>query len=74
MFLEKHWIQTRLFFAGNITKQPAYKNIKCREVGKLSNCDKIMQESFFVGVYPGIDEEKMNYVISKIAGFMSGSR
>lgn len=69
-FLEKNGIQTRLFFAGNIMRQPAYKNIKCRIVGKLENCDKIMKDSFFIGVYPGIDEEKMNYVLDKVGEFM----
>jgi len=69
-FLEKNGIQTRLFFAGNIIRQLAYKNIKCRKVGKLNNCDKIMKDSFFIGVYPGIDEEKMTYILNKIEEFM----
>jgi CDP-6-deoxy-D-xylo-4-hexulose-3-dehydrase len=69
-FLEKSGIQTRLFFAGNIMRQPAYKNMKCRIVGKLSNCDKIMKDSFFIGVYPGIDRERMNYIVGKIEEFM----
>lgn len=69
-FLEKNGIQTRLFFAGNILRQPAYKNIKCRIAGKLDNCDKIMKDSFFIGVYPGIDEEKMTYVVNRVEEFM----
>jgi CDP-6-deoxy-D-xylo-4-hexulose-3-dehydrase len=69
-FLEKKGIQTRLFFAGNIVRQPAYKNMKCRIVGKLSNCDKIMKDSFFIGVYPGIDRERMDYMLSEIEEFM----
>ena len=69
-FLEKNKIQTRLFFAGNITKQPAYKNIECRIVGKLDNSDKIMRDSFFIGVYPGIDKEMIEYIIDKIEEFM----
>ena len=72
-FLEKNGIQTRLFFAGNIMRQPAYKNIKYR-TGKLNNCDKIMKDSFFIGVYPGIDEEKMAYVLKIIEEFMSRIR
>ncbi len=71
LFLEKNGIQTRLFFAGNIARQPAYRNTRCRKVGKLSNCDKIMKDSFFIGVYPGIDEEKMDFVLDKIGDFMS---
>jgi CDP-6-deoxy-D-xylo-4-hexulose-3-dehydrase len=69
-FLEKNGIQTRLFFAGNIIRQPAYKNIKCRIAGELDNCDKIMKDSFFVGVYPGIDEGKMSYILNKVKEFM----
>jgi len=70
LFLEKNGIQTRLFFAGNITRQPAYRHILWRTVGKLSNCDKIMKDSFFIGVYPGINEDKMHYVIGMIEKFM----
>jgi CDP-6-deoxy-D-xylo-4-hexulose-3-dehydrase len=70
LFLEKHGIQTRLFFAGNIIRQPAYKRVRCRIVGKLSNCDKIMRDSFFIGVYPGITEEKMRYVLDVVGKFM----
>ncbi len=69
-FLEKNKIQTRLFFAGNIIKQLAYKNIERRVVGKLDNSDKIMKDSFFIGVYPGIDSERMGYIIDKIEEFM----
>jgi len=74
LFLEKNGIQTRLFFAGNITRQPACKSIKYRSVGRLNNCDKIMKDSFFIGVYPGIDEEKMTYVLCKIQEFMGKYR
>jgi CDP-6-deoxy-D-xylo-4-hexulose-3-dehydrase len=69
-FLEKNGVQTRLFFAGNVLRQPAYKNVECRIVGSLEHSDKIMKDSFFIGVYPGIDEEKMAYVISKVEEFM----
>ena len=73
-FLEKNGIQTRLFFAGNIIRQPAYKNIKCRIVGKLTNSDKILKDSFFIGVYPGIDKERMDYIINEIGEFMKKYR
>jgi CDP-6-deoxy-D-xylo-4-hexulose-3-dehydrase len=69
-FLEKKGIQTRLFFAGNITRQPAYKNVKFRIVGELSNCDKVMNDGFFIGVYPGIDRKRMDYMLGKIEEFM----
>ncbi|MEM2175499.1 MAG: lipopolysaccharide biosynthesis protein RfbH [Candidatus Micrarchaeia archaeon] len=69
-FFERNKIQTRLFFAGNIIRQPAYREVRCRIVGELKNCDKILKDSFFIGVYPGITEEKMNYILEKIEEFM----
>jgi len=70
-FLENNKIQTRLFFAGNVTRQPAYKGMDCRIPGKLENADKIMRDSFFIGVWPGIDKERMGYMTAKIGEFMS---
>jgi CDP-6-deoxy-D-xylo-4-hexulose-3-dehydrase len=69
-YLEKNNIETRLLFAGNILHQPAYRNINYRKVGNLPNTDLVMNNTFFIGVYPGIDDEKMNYVIEKINKFM----
>lgn len=64
-YLEKNMIMTRLLFAGNITKQPAYLDIECKVIGDLKNTDFIMNNTFFIGVYPGINDEQINY-ISKI--------
>lgn len=69
-YLEKNNIETRLLFAGNILNQPAYKDIKYRKMGNLPNTDLVMKNTFFIGVYPGIDDEKMNYVIEKVNTFM----
>jgi CDP-6-deoxy-D-xylo-4-hexulose-3-dehydrase len=60
--LEDNNIMTRLLFAGNITKQPAYENIHYRVVGNLSNTDYIMNNTFFIGVYPGIDNQRLEYI------------
>ena len=65
LFLEKSGIQTRLIFAGNILRQPAFMNIKHRVVGGLFNTDIVMKNSFFIGVYPGIADKEMNYIIKK---------
>ena len=68
-FLEENLIETRNLFCGNILRQPAYMNIKHRVVGNLDNTDYIMNNTFFIGVYPGLTDEKINYVISKFNEF-----
>lgn len=61
-YLEKNGIQTRPIFAGNIIRHPAYKNVDYRVVGYSSNADKILRDSFFVGVYPGLTKEDMGFI------------
>jgi CDP-4-dehydro-6-deoxyglucose reductase, E1 len=68
-FLEMNQVETRLIFAGNILKQPAYRHIECRVVGNLPVADKIMRGSFFIGVYPGLDQPKIDYMIEMFARF-----
>jgi CDP-6-deoxy-D-xylo-4-hexulose-3-dehydrase len=71
-FLDSRKIGTRLLFAGNILKQPAYKDIDFRVVGELKNTDIIMNRSFWVGVYPGLTKQMLDYVIESISDYMSG--
>jgi CDP-6-deoxy-D-xylo-4-hexulose-3-dehydrase len=71
-FLDSRKIGTRLVFAGNITKQPAYRDIDFRVVGDLVNTDIVMTRSFWVGVYPGLTKPMLDYVIESISQFMSG--
>ena len=71
-FLDSRKIGTRLLFAGNITKQPAYKDVDFRVVGDLTNTDVVMTRSFWVGVYPGLTTQMMDYVIESISDFMIG--
>lgn len=65
-YMEEHNIQTRLLFSGNLTKHPCFDQIrgtdKYRVVGSLENTDYIMENSFWVGVYPGMNEEKLKYM------------
>lgn len=68
-YLESKKIHTRQLFAGNLLKQPAYRNIQHRVVGKLENTDRIMKAAFFIGVYPGIDEARRDYVSEMLHGF-----
>ena len=71
-FLDSRKIGTRLLFAGNILKQPAYKNVDFRVVGELTNTDIVMKRSFWVGVYPGLTKPMLDYVIESISDFMTG--
>lgn len=64
--LEKKGIQTRMLFAGNLTKQPAFLDVEYRIVGNLDNTDYIMNNTFLVGVYPGLTVENIEYMADTI--------
>ncbi|MFM9022344.1 MAG: lipopolysaccharide biosynthesis protein RfbH [Solirubrobacterales bacterium] len=64
--LEERRIATRLLFGGNLLRQPAYRDIEHRVVGELDNADFVMENTFWVGVYPGLSEEQLDYVIESI--------
>jgi CDP-6-deoxy-D-xylo-4-hexulose-3-dehydrase len=70
-FLDSKKIGTRLMFAGNILKQPAYKNVDFRVVGDLTNTDIVMMRTFWVGVYPGLTEPMLDYVVENIVEFLA---
>ncbi|MCU0666202.1 MAG: lipopolysaccharide biosynthesis protein RfbH [Candidatus Omnitrophica bacterium] len=61
-FLEDRLISTRMLFCGNILRQPAYQNIKHRLAGNLENTDIAMNNLFWIGVYPGINEKMLDYI------------
>lgn len=71
-FLDNMKIGTRLMFAGNITKQPAYMNVNFRVVGDLRNSDVVMERAFWIGVYPGLTKSMLDFVIECLTGFMNG--
>lgn len=73
-FLEANHIETRNLFSGNLLRQPAFMNIEHRVVGDLTNTDIIMERTFFIGVYPGIDNDQLDYINSVFARFMQGER
>jgi CDP-6-deoxy-D-xylo-4-hexulose-3-dehydrase len=74
-FLESRGIQTRNLFAGNLLKQPCFESLKrgkdYKVTGELSNTDKIMNDSFWIGVYPGLSTDNLNFICDIISVFLS---
>ncbi len=70
-WLEAAQVETRLLFAGNITRQPAYRDVTHRVVGELTNADLVMRGAFFVGVYPGLDSQRIDYMLETFATFFA---
>jgi CDP-6-deoxy-D-xylo-4-hexulose-3-dehydrase len=68
-WLEGRNIETRFLFAGNIIRQPGYRHIRHRTVGDLPNSDLVMRSTFFFGVYPGLDEARLAYMLETFEGF-----
>ncbi len=66
--LEANRIGTRLLFGGNLVRQPAYRDITHRVIGDLANSDFVMNQVFWVGVYPGISSELMQFMIEALHG------
>nr|WP_091824486.1 lipopolysaccharide biosynthesis protein RfbH [Butyrivibrio sp. ob235] len=70
-FVEERGVQTRMLFAGNLTKHPCFDEMRTtgdgyRVAGSLTNTDRIMQDSFWVGLYPGMTDEKLTYMAKVI--------
>ncbi|NUV00586.1 lipopolysaccharide biosynthesis protein RfbH, partial [Marinitoga sp. 1154] len=68
-YLEENKIMTRMLFGGNLTRQPAYEDVKYKIHNELKNTDIIMNNTFFIGVYPGITNEMINYIINTFEKF-----
>jgi CDP-6-deoxy-D-xylo-4-hexulose-3-dehydrase len=73
-FLNEKRIITRLLFAGNLTKQPGYMSKNSRIIGDLKNTDKFMNDSFWIGVWPGLDKEHLDYMLNSIKDFISKTK
>jgi CDP-6-deoxy-D-xylo-4-hexulose-3-dehydrase len=70
-WLEGMNIETRLLFAGNIVRQPGFRHIEHRTVGALPNSDHVLRSTFFVGVYPGLDDARITYMLEVLAEFFA---
>jgi len=72
--LEAHKIETRPLFAGNLLRHPAYQGIRYRQVGRLENTDRITQDTFFIGCYPGIGPAELAYMLEVFDAFFKQVR
>ena len=68
-YLNENKIGTRLLFSGNLIKQPYMKNINLKVQGNLKNTDLIMENTFWIGLYPGLSKEQLQYSVLKIKDF-----
>jgi CDP-4-dehydro-6-deoxyglucose reductase, E1 len=72
-WLESRGIKTRLLFGGNLTRQPAYRDVPFRVVGDLANADRIMNDTLWLGVYPGLDQAMLDYVAQELGKATRGA-
>lgn len=73
-YLEDNKIATRMLFGGNLTKQPAYAQSKYRIFGNLKNTDLVMNNLFWIGVYPGLNDEMLLYIRKTVDNFFNKGR
>jgi dTDP-4-amino-4,6-dideoxygalactose transaminase len=71
--LDRAKIASRTLFGGNLTRQPAYRDVPFRVTGELIETDRIMQRAFWLGIYPGITEPMIDYVAEVMAGVCGGA-
>jgi CDP-6-deoxy-D-xylo-4-hexulose-3-dehydrase len=69
-YLDQNKIGTRLLFAGNLTRQPYMKGKNYRVSGELTNTDVVMNDSFWIGVYPGLTKEMLDFIVEKIEAYL----
>jgi len=72
--LEAQKIGTRLLFAGNLTRQPAYEGLEYRVAGELENTDFVMNQVFWIGVFPGLTREMLDFVVKTATDFVGAAK
>jgi CDP-6-deoxy-D-xylo-4-hexulose-3-dehydrase len=72
--LESRKIATRMLFAGNIVKQPMFEGVEHRVVGTMENTERVMRNSFWIGVWPGITPQMYEYVFRAFEEFFAKKR
>lgn len=72
-YLDQHRIGTRLLFGGNLVRQPYMAGRSYRVSGELSNTDRVMRDTFWIGLYPGLSEDMLDYAAGKIEAFLGVS-
>jgi CDP-6-deoxy-D-xylo-4-hexulose-3-dehydrase len=72
--IEDHRIGTRLLFGGNLLRQPAYANLPHRVIGPLTNANIITDNTFWIGVYPGLNDDMIDFVLSTIGSFVEKAK
>ena len=72
-FLNERRIGTRLLFGGNLTRQPYMLGREFRVVGDLPSSETVMRDTFWIGVYPGIEPAAVDYVIESVGLFFAGA-
>lgn len=70
-YFDANKIGTRLMFAGNLLRQPAYKDIECRVIGDMKNTDFVMNQVFWLGVFPGLTEPMLDYIVDTTKDFVA---
>jgi CDP-6-deoxy-D-xylo-4-hexulose-3-dehydrase len=68
-YLEENKIATRMLFGGNLIKQPAYKNVRYKIFGGLKNTNLVMNNLFWIGVYPGLTKPMLSYIEKTLNDF-----